>query len=316
MRCAARAIIPLMEKTDSGASSPIVALLKPHPKDLGGFEVQRLLPSTEAQMVGPFIFFDHFGPANFPPGEGVDVRPHPHIGLATVTYLLEGAMLHRDSLGSVQRIEPGDVNWMTAGAGIVHSERTSPEDRASGHRLHGLQTWVALPKAHEQGEPSFAHYASASLPKIALPGVTMRLIAGTAFGQRSPASTFSPMFYVAADMEAGSAFDLHPEHEERGIYAIDGELLIAGEALPAHHMAVLRPWSTVRIEARSRVVLVLLGGSKLDGERLIWWNFVASSKELIDSASARWRDRRFSPVPDETEFIPLPEKLRAVGALL
>jgi redox-sensitive bicupin YhaK (pirin superfamily) len=305
-----------MAKTDSGASSSVAALLKPHSKDLGGFEVQRLLPSIEAQMVGPFIFFDHFGPASFPPGEGVDVRPHPHIGLATVTYLLEGAMMHRDSLGTVQRIEPGDVNWMTAGAGIVHSERTSPEDRASGHRLHGLQTWVALPKAHEQGEPSFAHYASASLPKIALPGVTMRLIAGTAFGQRSPASTFSPMFYVAVDMEPGSAFDLYPEHEERGIYAIEGELLVAGEALPLHHMAVLQPWTTVRIEARSRVVLVLLGGSKLDGERMIWWNFVASSKELIDSASARWRERRFAPVPDETEFIPLPQEPRATGTLL
>jgi redox-sensitive bicupin YhaK (pirin superfamily) len=305
-----------MARTDSGAPSPIAALLKPHTKDLGGFEVQRLLPAIDAQMVGPFIFFDHFGPATFPPGEGVDVRPHPHIGLATVTYLLEGAMMHRDSLGSVQRIEPGDVNWMTAGVGIVHSERTAPEDRATGHRLHGLQTWVALPKAHEQDEPSFAHYASASLPTIALPGVTMRLIAGTAFGQRSPASTFSPMFYVAVDMEAGSAFDLHPEHEERGVYAIDGELLVGGEALITHHMAVLRSWTTVRIEARSRAALVLLGGSKLDGERLIWWNFVASSKELIDSASTRWRERSFPPVPDETEFIPLPEKPRAAGTLL
>jgi len=317
MRRAARAIIPTtMSKTDPGASSPIVALLKPHTKNLGGFEVKRLLTTIEAQMVGPFIFFDHFGPASFPPGEGVDVRPHPHIGLATVTYLFEGAMMHRDSLGSVQRIEPGDVNWMTAGAGIVHSERTSPEDRASGHRLHGLQTWVALPKAHEQDEPSFAHYASASLPKIVLPGVTMRLIAGTAFGQRSPTSTFSPMFYVAVDMEAGSAFDLYPEHEERGVYAIDGELVIASEALPARHMAVLKPWSTVRIEARSRVVLVLLGGSKLDGERLIWWNFVASSRDLIDSASARWRERKFAPVPDETEFIPLPDEPRPTGTLL
>lgn len=305
-----------MVKTVSRSASPIARLLKPHAKDLGGFEVQRLLPSIDAQMIGPFIFFDHFGPASFLPGQGVDVRPHPHIGLATVTYLLEGAMMHRDSLGSVQRIDPGDVNWMTAGAGIVHSERTSPEDRASGQRLHGLQTWVALPKAHEQDEPSFAHYASASLPKITLPGVTMRLIAGTAFGQRSPASTFSPMFYVAAEMEAGSALDLYPEHEQRGVYAIEGELVIAGEALPVHHMAVLQPWSTVRIEARSRVVMVLLGGSKLDGERLLWWNFVASSKELIDAASARWRERKFAPVPDESEFIPLPERAPAEGTLL
>lgn len=305
-----------MQTPDSRAPKPVAALLEPHTKDLGGFEVQRLLPSVEAQMVGPFIFFDHFGPAIFPPGKGVDVRPHPHIGLATVTYLLEGAMMHRDSLGNIQRIEPGDVNWMTAGAGIVHSERTSPEDRASGLRLHGLQTWVALPKAHEQGEPSFTHYPSAALPTIALPGVRMRLIAGTAFGERSPAPTFSPMFYVAVEMEAGSAFELHPEHEQRGVYGVEGELMVAGEALPAHNMAVLTPWTTVRIEARSRAVLMLLGGSRLDGERLIWWNFVASSKELIHAASARWRAQDFPPVPGETEFIPLPENLRAPGTVL
>lgn len=305
-----------MENSERDANSSIVALLKPHTKDLGGFEVQRLLPSSAAQMVGPFIFFDHFGPATFPPGEGVNVRPHPHIGLATVTYLFEGAMMHRDSLGSIQRIEPGDVNWMTAGEGIVHSERTAPEDRASGHRLHGLQTWVALPKAHEQAEPSFTNHPAASLPTIDLPGVRLRLIAGTAFGQRSPASTFSPMFYVAADMEAGSAFEFFPEHEQRAVYAIEGDLLVGGEALPIHHMAVLRSWTTARIEARSRVILVLLGGSKLDGERLIWWNFVASSSELIDSASARWRDQAFGQVPGETEFIPLPDPPRPEGTLL
>ena len=305
-----------MARTDSVATSPVAALLKPHTKDLGGFEVQRLLPSLQAPMIGPFIFFDHFGPASFAPGQGVDVRPHPHIGLATVTFLLEGAMMHRDSLGSVQRIAPGDVNWMTAGAGIVHSERTSPEERASGHELHGLQTWVALPKAHEQGEPSFAHYPSAAIPRIDLPGVSMRLIAGTAFGQRSPASTFSPMFYVAGEMEAGAAFELYPEHEQRAVYVIAGELSVAGEAVPAHHMAVLKPWTTVRVEAQSPVVLALLGGSKLDGERLLWWNFVASSKELLDAASARWREGKFARVPGETEFIPLPEKPRPEGTLL
>jgi redox-sensitive bicupin YhaK (pirin superfamily) len=305
-----------MEKMGSVPASPFAALLKPHTKDLGGFQVQRLLPSLEAPMVGPFIFFDHFGPATFVSGQGVDVRPHPHIGLATVTYLLEGAMMHRDSLGSVQRIEPGDVNWMTSGAGIVHSERTPPEERGSGHRLHGLQTWVALPKAHEQDEPSFVHHAAASLPTVTLPGVSIRVIAGTAFGQRSPAPTFSPTFYAAVEMEPGSAFDLHPEHEERGVYGIEGEIVVAGEPLYRHHMAVLRSWTTVKIEARSRAVLVLLGGSKLDGERLIWWNFVASSKELIDSASARWSEGAFPPVPGESEFIPLPEKPRPEGTLL
>jgi redox-sensitive bicupin YhaK (pirin superfamily) len=305
-----------MQKIAPSPASPFAALLKPHTKDLGGFQVQRLLPSVDSRMVGPFIFFDHFGPAIFASGNGVDVRPHPHIGLATVTYLLEGAMMHRDSLGSVQRIEPGDVNWMTAGVGIVHSERTPPEERASGHRLHGLQTWVALPKTHEQAEPSFVHHAVASLPTVELPGVSMRVIAGTAFGRRSPAPTFSPTFYVAVQMEPGSTFDLHPEHEERGVYGIDGEIVVAGEALAKHHMAVLRSWTTVKIEARSRAVLVLLGGSKLDGERLIWWNFVASSKELIDSASARWQEQGFPPVPGESEFIPLPEQPRPAGTLL
>ncbi len=305
-----------MNKIGPVPDSPFAALLKPHTKDLGGFQVQRLLPSIDARMVGPFIFFDHFGPATFASGNGVDVRPHPHIGLATVTYLLEGAMMHRDSLGSVQRIEPGDVNWMTAGVGIVHSERTPPEERKSGHRLHGLQTWVALPTAHEQVEPSFVHHAAAALPTVALPGVSIRVIAGTAFGQRSPAPTFSPTFYVAVEMEPGSAFDLHPEHEERGVYGIEGEIVVAGEALAGHHMAVLRSWTTVKIEARSRALLVLLGGSKVDGERLIWWNFVGSSKELIDSASARWQERGFPLVPGETEFIPLPDQPRPAGTLL
>jgi redox-sensitive bicupin YhaK (pirin superfamily) len=309
-------------ETTRNTESPIAALLKPHTKDLGGFEVQRLLPSVHAPMVGPFIFFDHFGPATFPPGQGVDVRPHPHIGLATVTYLLEGAMMHRDSLGSVQRIEPGDVNWMTAGEGIAHSERTGPEERAAGHRLHGLQTWVALPKAHEQDAPSFGHYPSTTLPTIAVPGVKLRLIAGTAFGQRSPAPTFSPMFYVAAEMEAGSSFELPPEHEERGVYAIAGEVTIAGgvttagEGVATHHMALLRPWVTVRIEAREAALVALLGGAKLDGERLIWWNFVASSRELIDVASERWREQRFARVPGETEFIPLPDTPRPTGTVL
>jgi len=299
-----------MAKTDSGASSPIAALLKSHTKDLGGFKVQRVLPSIEAQMVGPFIFVDHFGPAIFPPGEGVDARPHPHIGLATVTYLFEGAMMHRDSLGSVQRIEPGDVNWMTAGAGIVHSERTSPEDRAAGHRLHGLQTWVALPKAHEQGEPSFAHYPSASLPKIELPGVTMRLIAGTAFGQRSPASTFSPMFYVAAEIEAGSGFDLYPEHEERGVYLVDGELALDGDALTPGQMAVLVQGETVTLSSTAGATVMLLGGAKLAGKRFIDWNFVASSRERIERAKRAWTDQTMGKIPGETEWIPLPERNR------
>jgi redox-sensitive bicupin YhaK (pirin superfamily) len=285
-----------------------IALLKPHVKDLGGFQVQRLLPAFPTKMVGPFIFFDHFGPATFSAGQGIDVRPHPHIGLATVTYLFEGAIVHRDSLGTVQRIEPGDVNWMTAGNGIVHSERTAAEDRIEGQRLHGLQTWVALPKSHEQAEPAFSHHGKASLPLVDLPGVRMRVIAGTAFGQRAPTPTFSPMFYVAVEMNAGAAFDMPPEHEERAVYAVDGDVRVESERVPPQHMTVLEPWKTVRVEAHTPALLVLLGGGKLDGDRHIWWNFVASSRELIDQASARWREQTFGRVPEETEFIPLPEQ--------
>jgi redox-sensitive bicupin YhaK (pirin superfamily) len=270
----------------------MTTILNPHVRDLGGgFQVQRLLPSFPHKMVGPFIFFDHFGPVDFAPGQGVDVRPHPHIGLATVTYLFEGSQMHRDSAGSVQR-----------------TERSTPEDRAAGHTLHGLQTWVALPKAHEQREPSFSHHARAELPLIHAPGVTMRVIAGTAFGQRAPTPTFSPIFYVAVEMAAGAALELVPEHEERGIYAVEGELSVAGDALPPRHMALLEPWTTVRIDAVSASRCMLLGGAKMDGDRLIWWNFVASSRELLDAASARWRAQGFPPVPGETEFIPLPDR--------
>ena len=286
----------------------IATLLKPHVRDLGSIQVQRLLPAFPNKMVGPFIFFDHFGPVSFAPGQGVDVRPHPHIGLATVTYLFEGSQVHRDSLGTVQRIEPGDVNWMTAGSGIVHSERSPPEDRVAGHRMHGLQTWVALPRAHELDAPSFSHHAKPALPQISLPGVAMRLIAGTAFGQRAPTPTFSPIFYLDVESGAGAAFDLPPEHEQRAVYAIDGEVRVAGEAIPLRHMAVLEPWTTTPIETASAARFMLLGGAKMDGDRLIWWNFVASSRELIDAASARWRAQEFPPVPDETEFIPLPDR--------
>ena len=282
--------------------------LKPHRRDLGGFAVQRLLPAFPTKMVGPFIFFDHFGPVAFAPGQGADVRPHPHIGLATVTYLFEGGMIHRDSLGTTQRIEPGAVNWMTAGSGIVHSERTPPDARERGHRLHGIQTWVALPKDHELTEPSFSHQPMASLPEIARPGVSMRLLAGSAFGARAPTPIFSPMVYATIEMQPGATLELPPEHEQRGVYAVEGELRIAGESLPAQHLAVLETGATVGLEATTGARLMLVGGTAMDGDRHIWWNFVASSRALIEEASARWRDRGFPPVPGETEFIPLPEK--------
>lgn len=283
-------------------------IINPHTRDLGGFKVQRLLPAFPTKMVGPFIFFDHFGPITFAPGQGVDVRPHPHIGLATVTYLFEGEMLHRDSLGSVQKIEPGAVNWMTAGNGIVHSERTPTGLRTRTHRVHGLQTWVALPKHHERTDPSFSHHERTALPEIARPGVTMRLLAGTAFGERAPTPTFSPMFYLAVEIEPGAAIDLPPEHRERAVYAVEGELRVGAEILPQHHLAVLPPDQAVPIMAPAGGRAVMLGGESIDGDREIWWNFVASSRALIDAASERWLEQRFPPIPGETEFIPLPER--------
>lgn len=286
----------------------ITTMLKPHVKDLGGFEVRRLLPAASRRMVGPFIFFDHMGPARFPPGQGIDVRPHPHIGLATVTYLFEGAILHRDSLGSVQRIEPGDVNWMTAGRGIVHSERTAPEDRAAGARLHGIQTWVALPEKDEQTAPGFTHHPRDTLPVITGPGVEMRLIAGHAFGSRAPATTYSDMFYLAVELAQGARIALPPEHEERGVYVVEGAVSVAGDPLAPLHMAVLPDHGTVEIAAASPARIMLFGGARMDGERHIWWNFVASSRELLEHAKTRWREGRFVPVPGETEFIPLPDR--------
>jgi len=283
-------------------------ILKPHARDLGGFTVQRLLPAFPTKMIGPFIFFDHFGPIAFAPGEGADVRPHPHIGLATVTYLFEGDMVHRDSLGSVQRIEPGAVNWMTAGRGIAHSERTPPEARLRSHRMHGVQTWVALPKDREMVEPSFSHQPKAALPEIVRPGVTMRLLAGTAFGEQAPTPTFSPMFYLAVEMEPGAAIELPPEHEQRGVYTVDREVSVSGEALLPQHCAVLPKDAMVRLEAAASARVILFGGAAMDGDRLIWWNFVASSRALIDAASERWREQSFPPIPGETEFIPLPER--------
>ncbi|MCW5604964.1 MAG: pirin family protein [Burkholderiales bacterium] len=285
-----------------------MALLKPHVKDIGGLEVRRLLPGHPHKMVGPFVFFDHMGPADFAPGHGIDVRPHPHIGLATVTYLFEGAIMHRDSLGFVQRIEPGAVNWMTAGEGIVHSERTAPEDRKTGSRLHGIQTWVALPKTHEQTVPTFSHHPKESLPVITQTGVAMHLIVGSAFGRKAPTPAFSEIFYLAAEMDAEATFDLPPEYDERAVYIVEGKVRIAGSPVAPLHLAVLPPGEPVRIEAASAARLMMLGGAKMDGDRIIWWNFVASSRELIEDAKTRWREQRFAPVPGETELIPLPER--------
>jgi redox-sensitive bicupin YhaK (pirin superfamily) len=284
-----------------------ISLLPPHTKDIGGFEVRRLLPAHAQKMVGPFIFFDHMGPAQMASGAGVDVRPHPHIGLATVTYLFDGGLMHRDSLGTALVIEPGAVNWMTAGRGITHSERSPAEDRAAGPRLHGIQTWIALPQEHERDDPAFSHHPKESIPLITLPGVYMHLIAGTAFGRSAPTPTYSPMFYLAVEMEGGASFELPYEHEERGVYVVSGDVSAANEAVPLRHLAVLPQNAAVRVTARSAARIMLIGGAPMDGDRLIWWNFVASSRALIDDAARRWRAGEFPTVPGENEFIPLPE---------
>src|SRR5262245_4113044 len=283
-------------------------LLRSHPRDIGGFAVRRVLPSVPKQMVGPFIFFDHMGPARLAPGEGLDVRPHPHIGLATVTYLFEGEILHRDSLGSVQPIRPGDVNWMTAGRGIAHSERTPPGLRKAGTSVHGIQTWVALPRASEEVEPSFFHHPHATLPMVERHGATVRVIAGRAFGVRSPVAVFTDTLYAAAELEPGASLVLSPEHEERGVYVVEGNVTIGDAAVEAGELAVLEEGGETEVRAPFSATLMLLGGAKMDGSRFIWWNFVSSSKERIERAKADWHDDRFGQVPGETESIPLPER--------
>ncbi len=287
---------------------PILHILRARPRDIGGFTVRRVLPAFQQQMVGPFIFVDHMGPIALAPGTGMDVRPHPHIGLATVTYLFEGEILHRDSIGSVQAVRPGDVNWMVAGRGIAHSERTPPELRAAGPRAHGLQTWVALPKAREEVAPSFAHHPAAVLPVVETPGATVRVIAGHAFGARSPVEVFTDTLYAAAELAPGASLRLPAEHAERGVYVVEGKVEIGGAIVEESQLAVLEEGAEVEIRAPVSATLMLLGGAKLDGPRFIWWNFVASSKERIERAKDDWRADRFARIPGETERIPLPDK--------
>ncbi|MET0389140.1 MAG: pirin family protein [Polyangiales bacterium] len=278
------------------------------PRDLGGFSVGRVLPAPQRRLVGPFVFFDHMGPVDFAPEHGIDVRPHPHIGLATVTYLFGGEIVHRDSLGSLQTIRPGDVNWMIAGRGIVHSERTSPELRANGQHLHGIQAWVALPTEQEEGEPQFFHHPVSSLPKITLPGVTMRLIAGHAYGQRSPVAVASPTFYLDAQLEAAASLTLPSpdEHAERAFYVVSGRIRLGDTEHEPRSLVVLREGQAATITALEPSQLMLLGGAHL-GERVIEWNFVATTHERIEQAKANWQARRFPLVPgDEHDFIPLP----------
>lgn len=288
--------------------SAIQHLIKPLARDIG-FPVRRLLPHAKVQTVGPFIFLDHMGPAYFAHhGTEGDVRPHPHIGLATVTYLFSGAMMHRDSLGHVQRIEPGAVNWMTSGRGIVHSERVPADVREAELPVEGLQMWVALPKALEEVEPSFTHYAAESLPTFEAQGVSVHLLAGSAFGFTSPVQTPSPTLYASIRLKAGAALDLPAETPQRAVYLAQGIASLNGEPLEPHSLAVLEPGAEAQLLANSEARVMLLGGEPLDGPRFIWWNFVASSRELIEAAKLRWQGDAFPPIPGEHERIPLPQK--------
>ena len=293
--------------TDRPATPQLATVIDARQHDLGDLVVGRVLPSAARRMVGPFIFFDHMGPADLPPGHGIDVRPHPHIGLATVTYLFEGEIIHRDSLGSHQAIRPGDVNWMTAGRGIVHSERTAAERRREGSRLNGLQLWVALPVAHEETAPQFHHHPADTLPVIEVAGARVRIIAGEAYGRCSPVMTFSPLFYADVSLPPGCEFALTDAYSERAAYVIDGHLSCEREpAGPGSMLVFARGASAVlRTERGARVAV--LGGEPV-GERHIYWNFVSSSLGRIEQAKRDWREGRFPKVPgDEHEFIPLPE---------
>jgi len=286
---------------------PVSLKINARSSDLGGFSVRRLLPSVRQRSVGPFVFLDHIGPSRFPPGDGINVRPHPHIGLATVTYLFSGEILHRDSLGFVQPIRPGDVNWMVAGSGIVHSERTRPEVRAAGQLLHGLQSWLALPQAMAESAPAFSHHPAATLPEQQIDGGHIRVILGTAFGMTSPVPTHSPMFYAAAELQEGGTFSMPCEHAERAVYVSAGAIRLEDAEYAAGDLLVLHPDVPVRIAATEAAQLMLLGGAPLDGPRLLWWNFVATDKARIERAKEDWRAGRFATIPEETDFIPLPE---------
>ena len=293
----------------------IETVIVPRARDLGGFEVRRALPAPKRQMVGPFIFFDQMGPAEFLTGQGIDVRPHPHIGLATVTYLYQGKIHHRDSLGTDQWIEPGAVNWMVAGHGITHSERTDGDVAKAPHSLLGIQTWVALPKDHEDRAADFQHAPKADLPMLEAEGKQLRLILGDAYGVKAPVETASEMFYADVLLEAGAMIPMPDNHEDRGVYVLEGAITVAGQLFEAGRMMVFRPGDKITLKAGAQGArMMMLGGATLEGPRHIWWNFVASSKERIEAAKEAWRagdwaHGRFKlPPGDDSEFIPLPAR--------
>ena len=294
---------------DAASCDAVDSVIVPRTHDIGGFEVRRALPSRERRMVGPFIFWDQMGPSTFGPGRGIDVRPHPHIGLSTLTYLFDGEIHHRDSLGTSMTITPGAVNWMTAGRGIVHSERSPREWRDGPARgLYGIQSWIALPKAQEERDPGFFHYPAADLPTIDGGGFSAHVVAGSLFGGTSPVATSSPLFYGDIEAAAGAVVPMPAEHEERAVYVAEGEVEIAGDTFGAGQLLILHPGMEVPVTARAATRMLFLGGEPMDGPRHIWWNLVSSSKERIEQAREDWKRKRFDIVPgDEEEFIPLPE---------
>ncbi|MEM7619790.1 MAG: pirin family protein [Pseudomonadota bacterium] len=292
---------------DKKSCNFIETVIVPRARDLGGFEVRRALPSSRKQMIGPFIFFDQMGPAEFITGQGIDVRPHPHIGLATLTYLINGTIMHRDSLGTEQVIKPNEVNLMTAGQGISHSERTDDYSRAQESMLFGLQSWIALPKKDEETAPNFSHHDKTELPELEAEGKNVRLIAGTLFGKTSPVHTYSDMFYADCTLNAGASLPLDAAYEERAAYVLQGTITIAGDAFEAGQLLVFHPGDQVTITAQSNARIMLMGGEPMDGPRHIWWNFVSSSKERIEQAKEDWKNMRFDAVPGDSEFIPLPD---------
>jgi len=300
--------LPDPEFGDVAAADAIDTIIVPRLRDIGAFTVKRSLPAAQRQMVGPFIFLDHFGPAEMISSEKFDVRPHPHIGLATVTYLYDGAIVHRDSIGSRQAIRPGDVNWMTAGRGIAHSERGPEELRGQTVRSYGFQMWVALPKDREEATPSFFHHGKDALPLIEGDGASVRLAVGSLYGERAPAATFTEMFFADVTLAAGAALPLDATHEERGAYLAEGTVEIGGDRFEPGRLIVFKPGAGMAIRAISAARLILLGGEPMDGRRHIWWNFVSSSKERIEAAKADWKNGRFDKVfGDEKDFVPLPE---------
>ena len=292
---------------DSWSCDAIETVIVPRTSDLGGFSVRRALPSARRRMVGPFIFFDHMGPAEFVLGEGIDVRPHPHIGLSTLTYLYNGEIMHRDSLGVAQPIRPGEVNWMTAGRGIVHSERTPLEHRQGGERLHGIQIWVALPDGEEEVAPAFHHYEGGDLPFIEEHGVEARLIAGSLYGASAPLAGNNDMICADVSLVAGGVLPIDADTQERGLYVSEGEVEIGGDIFAEGQLVVFRPGDALSARAVRPSRLMLFGGAPMEGPRHIWWNFVSSSRERLEQAKEDWRQGRFDAVPGETEFIPLPD---------